>query len=70
MYLRHTRRGIWLHQHVPPLLLPYTLEPLLASCGSLCRYDFRVIVQKLFTVCYSVTNTVQKVSLHEPVLTH
>lgn len=36
----------------------------------LCRYDFRLIVQKLFTVCYRVTNTFHKVSLHEPVLTH
>lgn len=36
----------------------------------LCRYDFRVVVQKLFTVCYSVTNTVYKVSLYEPVLIH
>ena len=34
------------------------------------RYEFRVIVQKPFTVRYSVTNTVYKVSLREPVLTH
>ena len=69
MYLRHTWHGTWLNQYVPLLLLPSEnlSSHLVIVLG---RYEFRVIVQKPFTVRYSVTNTVYKVSLREPVLTH
>ena len=70
LYVHHSWLGAWLDQHVWPLVyhLPEDLcsHPVIV----LFLHDFHVIFQNLCTVCYSLTNTVKKVSLNEPILTH